>query len=244
MQIIYSKTSSKGNCSVIKSKKGSLLILDSGIQYQKVDKEIGYCLHKAEALLITHAHNDHTAHIREFLDSGIQTYVGEETRSTLNISSNIYNVGAISLNKTIHTESFAAVPLEMVHTNHDGTPCECYGFLILDKSSGEKMLWATDTQYIKNKFLPLDFYCIECNYSECSHYDEQIDYIEKVVEQRRIQSHMSVESCIKFLAQQDLSKCKEIWLLHMSNSLSEKEKKQLIRKVKTKIHQKGVIVNG
>ncbi len=244
MQIIYSQTSSKGNCSVIKSKKGALLIIDCGIQYKKVDKGIGYCLHGSEALLITHAHKDHTAYINDFISSGIHTYIGEETFEKINISANINCVSAISLNKTFYTESFSFIPLEMKHANNDGTLCECFGFLIMDKDTGEKMLWATDTQYIKNCFSPLDFYCIECNYIGEEDYFYNIDYFNKPVEKRRLGSHMSLETCIKFLKMQDLSKCKEIRLLHLSHELTDDDKKIIFKKIKKEIHVKGAIIHG
>lgn len=214
MTVLFSQTSSNGNCSIIESGDKHLLVIDAGIKYKTVDKSIGYCLHKAVGLLITHHHKDHTLYLHEFSKSGIPAYSYLPTDREFGIA------------------SFFIRPLEMVHTNSDGSPCECRGFLILDKSTGEKMLWITDTKYIKNKFPPLDYYCIECNYFEQNDYEEDLDYIEKSVEQRRVQSHMSFESCVKFLKMQDLSKCKEIHLLHLSTKMDDKERKSVVRKMK------------
>ena len=150
----------------------------------------------------------------------------------------VMNSNQIQLGHKMISDSFVISPVEMKHTNSDGTPCECYGFLILDKSTGEKMLWATDTQYIQNRFPPLEYYCIESNYFESDDYSEDINYIEKKVEQRRLQSHMSFESAVKFLKMQDLSKCKEIRLLHISSSLGENDKKKMKRKLKRELQSK------
>lgn len=235
MKIVYSSTSSKGNCSVIESSDGHLLIIDSGIKYKTVDKEIGYRIHKADALLISHIHKDHTAFLEDFIFYGIKTFISHKTLSGCNIYASKDCFWFIDESNRIDTESFSIIALEMNHTNSNGTPCECFGFLIMDKSTGEKMLWATDTQYIKNKFSPLEYYCIESNYFEKNNYDGELDYLEKSVEQRRLLSHMSFESAIKFLKMQDLSKCKEIRLLHLSNSLSEEDKKKMKRKLRSEI---------
>lgn len=112
----------------------------------------------------------------------------------------------------------------MVHTNSDGIECECCGFLIQDKKTKEKMLWATDTMYIPNRFPALDYYCIECNYFEEDNWGESIEYVQKTVEQRRVRAHMSFQTCVKFLKMQDLSKCKEIHLLHLSDSMTSFQK--------------------
>lgn len=232
MDIIFSVTSSKGNCSVIESKDRHLIIIDAGLKYRQVDKEVSYRLHKADALLITHAHKDHTAFLTDFTNCGIDSYLGCKTRSELIVGPCIGLFMPVDEKTKIETHSFLIKPIEMQHTNSDGTPCECFGFLILDKSTGEKMLWATDTQFIKNRFSPLEYYCIESNYFEQDDYNDEIDYITKSVEQRRFQSHMSFESAVKFLKMQDLSKCKEIHLLHLSTKMDDKERKSVVRKMK------------
>lgn len=238
MTILYSNTSSKGNCSVIESADGHLLIIDAGLKYRIVDKEVGYRLHKADALLITHVHDDHTHYLDDFIFNRIKVFIGHKTLSGCNIYASKDSYSFIDESNTLETDGFKVSAFELVHTHANGTPCECYGFLILDKSTGEKMLWSTDTQFIKNKFPPLDYYCIESNYFESEDYSEDIDYIEKKVEQRRLQSHMSFESAVKFLKMQDLSKCKEIRLLHLSSSLSEEDKKKMKRKLRSELKSK------
>lgn len=233
MTVLFSQTSSNCNCSVIESSNGHLLIIDCGIKYKTVDKIIGYRLHRADALLVTHAHKDHTKYLSEFTKSNIVPCIGIRTMEEMCMCpSREEYPHYLMADRRTEFDGFIVANIEMVHTNSDGTPCECFGFLIFDKSTGEKMLWATDTQYIKNKFPPLDYYCIECNYFEQNDYEGELDYINKAVEQRRVQSHMSFESCVKFLKIQDLSKCKEIHLLHLSTKMDDKERKSVVRKMK------------
>lgn len=58
MNVLYSKTSSKWNTSVIENGDGNMLIVDAGIKFEKVNSECGYMLHNAKAILLTHAHLD------------------------------------------------------------------------------------------------------------------------------------------------------------------------------------------
>lgn len=244
MEVIYTQTSSRGNCSVILSETSGLLIIDAGIKFDTANKETGYQLQRAEACLITHSHADHIAYISDFTDAGINTYLLPETRSQVpKCVSERYLHSVLPAHfgyVPYQTESFKFLALSMVHTNNDGSICPCVGYLIYDKTTKEKMLWATDTQYISNKFEPLDYYCIEANYIE-EDWGKQLSYNEKFVEQRRVQSHMSVQTACEFLRSQDLSKCKAVYLLHLSNSLTNKEREEIKRRVK-KVVGKGIKV--
>lgn len=221
------------------------MVVDTGIKFDKVNKEVGYQLHKAEACLITHAHADHTAYMSDFTEAGITAYLLSETRSQVpKCGPERYLHLVLPFHfggDSYQTESFEFLAISMAHTNNDGTPCPCVGYFIFDRASGEKMLWATDTQYIANMFTPLDYYCIEANYLEEKNYAALAPYLIQSVEMRRMQSHMSVETATTFLQAQNLSKCKAVYLLHMSHSLTDKEKKEIVKRVKT-IVGKGIKV--
>lgn len=228
MKILYSNTSSKGNCSVIQSSEGHLLTIDAGIQYSKVNREVGYILHQCRALLLTHHHFDHSGRVSEFSEIGMKVYGGEETALKTHLNG-FYDL--LRDRVQFEVDGFKVIPLSMIHTNsQDGSDCECFGFLIQDKGSGEKCLWATDTMMIPYQFPALDVYALEANYWEADDYSNsiEIEAIEKSVEMRRVRAHMSVETCASFLAKQDLSKCKEVRLLHLSNSMSKAERDGII----------------
>lgn len=239
MKILYTKTGSDGNCSVVQSDNGGLLVIDAGIKFDKVNREVGYQLHRAEACLVTHAHADHFAYVKDFLVAGINTYLLPETRLKVpKNASERYLQEVVIDNQGYKTESFVFKPVEMVHTNADGTDCPCVGWLILDRANGEKMLWATDTQFIRNRFPALEYYCIETNFFEVDDYAEDIPYLEHSVEQRRVMSHFSVEAAEEFLRQQDLSKCKAVYLLHISHSMGKAQRKELIKRIKKIVGRK------
>ena len=100
---------------------------------------------------------------------------------------------------------------------------EPYGFLLANED-GDKLLFATDTYYIKYKFPGLTHIMVECNYSEAIlNANIESRSIHKSMRNRLIQSHFSLENVKTFLAANDLSKVQEIWLLHLSDTNSDEQ---------------------
>lgn len=230
MQILYCVTGSDGNCTVIESESGKLLTIDCGIQYNKVNRAIGYRLHECKELLITHAHNDHSKFRQDFTKRGMKLYAPIE------------NASESEKTASYDLSGFRVLAFPLKHSNSDGSECPCYGFLIQDKASGEKMLWATDTQYIPYRFPALEIYALEANFWEQEDYLDELDAIEAVVEKRRVRAHMSIETAVDFLKKQDLSKCKEIRLLHMSNSVTKEEKERIIPYIQEQLGRKDLTI--
>src|SRR5699024_3504053 len=100
---------------------------------------------------------------------------------------------------------------------------EPYGFLLANKQ-GEKLLFATDTFYIRYKFKGLTHLLIECNYSmDILNENIVTGRVHKGMKNRLIKSHFSLENVKEFLKVNDLSKVQEIHLLHLSDSNSDEE---------------------
>lgn len=57
MNVLFSKTGSKGNASVI-TDCNTFIQIDAGIQPDKVNREINYRLSKVIGVLCTHVHGD------------------------------------------------------------------------------------------------------------------------------------------------------------------------------------------
>lgn len=230
MRVLFSRTGSVGNCTVIESASGQLLCIDAGIPYNKVNKEIGYRLHECRNLLLTHQHADHGAYRSVYSNRGMKVYYPEEN-AVDSAQKPLYEI-----------DCFRVISFPLVHYNSDVTGCPCYGFLIQDTTSGEKLIYCTDTAYIANRFNALEFYCIEANFWEQAEYLDNLDAIEKIVEIRRVNSHLSVQSAVDFLKKQDLSKCKEIRLLHLSGSMTAQERERIIPYIKSEIKREDINV--
>ena len=99
---------------------------------------------------------------------------------------------------------------------HDAV--EPLGYLIANKD-GEKLLFITDSYFSRYRFKGLNIIAIECNYS----LETLSPDLPEIVQDRLFKSHFSLENVIKFLKANDLSKVKEIILIHMSDGNSDEK---------------------
>ena len=120
---------------------------------------------------------------------------------------------------------FLVVPFS---TQHDAVdPC---GFLI-DCPDGNRVVFATDTYYLKYTFPKVNYFLLECNYSKEKLQRNVREGIAHPAVARRItESHMSLDRCIDTLKANDLSEVKAIVLLHTSKDNSA-EKQFIIDEV-------------
>lgn len=219
-------SSSGGNCYLVTINKDTYsrsinLLLECGLPYQKIVKKlmlIGKSITDVDAVLVTHGHNDHARAVKELRKRGKRVYSGKETLGTEN-DFTLYP-GTV---KTIARDVFVT-PFSVEH-DFDGS----LGFII--KAGKEYLLFINDCKYIKFDLsaYKFDYVMIECNY------DSQIVHIaynnakkEKSPEQYRykrlLDSHMSNTNCLRTLKTFDLSKCKAIFLMHLSDGHANEQK--------------------
>lgn len=217
------------------------LMLECGVELKKLNKLSGYALEAFDAVLTSHSHGDHSATLYEMVKRGVPCYCTAET-------SQVYGISGEGVNtidgRAFQIKTFTVQPFPLIHA-HTKTmeKCECYGFLLKSNVTKERLLFATDTQYIPQRFLHLNYVMVETNYTEKYVTDEYNGFIDE----RRIQTHMSVETAIKFLKLQDLSNVKAIIGLHLSQGKTEQaEVLRALRRATGKrcyIATEGLIVN-
>ena len=128
-----------------------------------------------------------------------------------------YNLATVA-EKVIHyAGEFSFMPFALVHD------VKCFGYLIKHPEMGQ-MAFITDTLFCHYKFRDLSQIMIEANYSE-EILDGNLDKGRTVpkVRERVVGSHMSLETCKQFLKSNDLSKVRNIVLIHLSSSNSDAE---------------------
>lgn len=212
-------SSSKGNCYLFED-SSSCLVVEAGVRLAEVKKALDYNVNKICGCIITHEHKDHSKYVGEYLKNGIKCYASAGTIKALGIES-MYLQGIAPL-KTVSIEGWRILPFK---TRHDCS--EPYGYLINNKECGT-VLFATDTYYLPNTFRGLEHILIECNY------DKDIlnrNNVNESLKKRLISSHMSIDTCIDALMANDLSRVKNIMLIHLSdnNSNAEDFKKRVRR---------------
>lgn len=193
----------------------TLLLLEAGINYK--DIQIGFDFHMSQVAgcLVTHEHGDHSKAIKDVIRKGaIDVYASKGTFSKLGIAG--HRVKPVEARKQFQLGTWTIMPFDVQHD-----VSEPLGYLLANQS-GEKLLFATDTYYIRYKFNNLSHIMVECNYS-LDILDQNIldGHVPQVMRRRLIRSHFSLDNVKDFLKANDLSRVREIWLLHLSNNNSD-----------------------
>lgn len=201
-------TGSKGNAYVLQA-GGEILLLELGIKFKDIKKALNFNLSNVVGALITHEHKDHSVGVNEAIKSGIDVYMSKGTKEEIGIES--YRINEIKSQKSFKLGGFTILPFD---TQHDVK--EPLGFLIYHPVVG-KVLFATDTFYLKYVFKDVDHILIECNYSESILTDLE------PYRARLLKSHMSLETLKDTLKTWDLKGTKDITLIHISEGNGEPE---------------------
>jgi len=203
---------SSGNLYWIKKNGNTALLLEAGIKLKDIMKGLDFKLSQIAGCLISHEHQDHSRAVVNMMKLGIDIYLSQGTLDALGLSGHRINI--IKARKQFNIGDWAVLPFKIQHDAN-----EPLGFLL---ASGEyKILYATDTAYLKYRFNGLSHIAIECNYSE--RILNQNRSIPSLLRQSIIRNHFSLENVKEFLKANDLSQVREIYLLHLSDANSNAE---------------------
>lgn len=209
IEITTIASGSTGNAYRISDGQTSLL-LEAGMSLKKIQQALNYKISDVVGCLITHEHMDHAKYTQQILDAAINCYTSQGTKDALNI--NHHRLHTVSNKTPFKIGTWTILPFDVQHDVN-----EPYGYLIQSKD-GDKLLFATDTYYIKYRFTGLNYLMVECNYCQ-SVLDDNVErgIVPRFQKRRVMKSHFSLENLVEFLKANDLSAVKEIHLLHLSD---------------------------
>ena len=208
-------SSSHGNCYLLQTPTGTLII-DAGVPFKEIQKALDFDLSRVRGCLVTHEHRDHSKAIKDVMKAGIDCYMGKGTIEALKISHHrAWIVQSSWPGYQFDLGDFTILPVEAQHD------VPCLAFLIVYNPTGEKLLYATDTYYLKNRFQGLNFLLIECNYcKETLNANVEAGLIPLTLKNRLIESHFSLDNLKEFFKANDLKAVKKIVLIHLSDGNS------------------------
>ena len=191
----------------------SVLLLEAGIKINRILQGYYDLFERVSGCLITHEHNDHAVSTAKLHDSGIKIYASKGTLKNIkSVKFAEYGYVPVTAGKQFRVGSYIVMPWQAQHDC-----AEPLGYLIYSTITKDKLLFATDTYYIPNRFVNLNYIMVECNYSEEILKENLITgSINGTLAKRLRQSHFSLENVKDFLRANDLSKVEEIYLLHLS----------------------------
>lgn len=175
---------------------------------------------------MTHAHQDHCKAARDLAKLGVDVYTSRGTIDACGLAG--HRIRTVEALQEVRVGSFQVLPFDV---QHDAP--EPLGFLFASMATGEKLLYFTDTYYIKYRFKGLTHIMAECNYdAESVRRSAEAGHtpIERVP--RLMKSHMSLETLLTMLKANDLSRLRQIYLLHLSdNNSNEAYMRESIQKL-------------
>ena len=210
MDIVVLASSSRGNCYMVGDGHTQLLI-ECGLPVRKIREGLSFGLSRVAGVLVTHEHQDHAKSTRDLLRAGIDVYMSAGTADAMMAKG--HRLHHIKAAQQCTIGSFEVLPFGVEHD-----AAEPLGFLLRSQETGKKLLYATDTYYLRYRFEGLTHIMIECNYIK-NILDANVDagIVPKVLRDRLIESHFGLDGVKEMLAANDLSRVEGIWLLHMSS---------------------------
>ena len=201
-------SSSHGNCYVVSDGETAIL-LECGISFRRIKKGLGFNLSEIRACLVSHEHKDHAKSAMDLIKSGVEVFASEGTADALGFDL----ITVIEDRVQFRVGSLEIMPFA---TFHDAA--EPLGFLVYSRVDGERLVFATDTVNLGYHFPRANLLALEANYdasilARCERMPEK-------VRKRVTNSHMEINTLCQYLRTLDLSACRTLYLLHLSNAAS------------------------
>ena len=201
-------SSSSGNAYIV-SDKDTRILLECGVSHSKLQKLSGFKLSEFQACLVSHEHKDHAKAVADLISRGMAVYMSQGTAEAM-------ETDGVTLIENMEQFNVGSLDIVPFTTFHDAA--EPLGFLVKSRVDGDVLAFATDTVNLRYKFPGLNILAIEANYDK--QILERCERIPEKVRYRITNSHMEIDTLCDYLRSLDLSECREIHLLHLSDATS------------------------
>lgn len=202
----------------------SVLLLEAGIRKKKLLSGYADLLDRVAGCLVTHEHMDHARAMDDLCSYGIDVYASLGTIEAVKVRPSklyphLHRYHMIRAGTQVRIGSWIVLPWQ---AQHDAA--EPLGFLLYSQRTRERLLFATDTYYIPNRFPQLDYIMVECNYDMSILLRNIAEGVTpESLKPRLLQSHFSLDNVRAFLSANDLSRVQHIYLLHVSDGNGDRE---------------------
>lgn len=217
---------SKGNLYQLSAGKTSLL-LDPGVPIAQIKKALNFKLSNISGCLLSHSHQDHSCAAKDIMEAGIDLFCSRETSDALALSGHRLHV--IQAMQQFKIGSWAVRPFLIPHD------VENFGFLL--QNGRDKLAYLIDSAYCPYKFRGLTYIAIGINYQkEILRENVRSCRLDPALARRIMQNHMSLATALNFFRAQDISRVKEVHILHVSSQNADKEQvKEIVQKATGKL---------
>lgn len=205
---------SSGNCYCLDN-GDSQLLLEAGVKFSRVQKMMDFNFKRVAGMLITHEHTDHSKYLNEFEKrTSIDFYTTSGTLVALDKFMYRYHPLNYLHPMQIGDWKVTAFPVE-----HDAA--EPAGYLI-ETAAGDRLLYVTDTYYVKFRFSGITHMVVEMNYAlDIASQRAQDGELVKSVRNRVFKSHFEEKTSLAFIKANLSPALQEVVLIHLSDGNSD-----------------------
>ena len=192
-------TGSSGNCYLLTTNTEETLILDAGLRIAEIKKGLNWDLRHVFGCLVTHEHKDHNKSMNDLENIGVQIFAP-------------YRNDGVKFKAPWKVRAFDLTDLndKWMHTNGDGSECQCYGFWIQHPEMGT-MIYVTDTELIKWRFKDVNHILLGVNY------DPKLLPSDDAKTNHVVRGHMSIDTACDFVKANASDKLQNVIMCHLSN---------------------------
>lgn len=206
-------SSSHGNAYIV-SDRDTHILLECGLSHRKLQKLAGFRLSHMDACLVSHEHKDHSECVAKLIAAGTPVYMSEGTALALELEGALLDAAEAMRHKSQFT--IGTIDVVPFTTFHDAR--EPLGFLFRSRTDGDVLAFATDTVNLAYRFPGVNILAIEANYDKAIL--DRCERMPEKVRHRIANTHMEIDVLCNYLRSLDLSCCREVYLLHLSDATS------------------------
>lgn len=196
---------------------GSALLLECGLPWDDIREASHYATWALDGVLVSHAHQDHARGVVDAVNSGVPCYMSGVAQSTVGV----LGWRRVGLPDLRHAQKIGSWRVRAFPVEHDSPGT--LGFAIAGPS-GESLVYVGETPYCRQRFASPEIFMVEANYSDADLTRRQAaGEIDDAQAHRLRRAHMSLETALRLLAANDLSKTRQIILCHLSDRHADAE---------------------
>ena len=209
--------------SVFSSSHGNVYLLDDGhtriliecgVSYKQLTRALGFRLTEVQGVLISHEHKDHSSCVDKLIGHGLDVYMSSGTAEALELPEKLLELAhgmEAGVGLTIGTMDI--LPFQVFHDCR-----EPLGFCVQSQVDHDIFAYAIDTVNIPYRFPGVNILALEANFDQAIL--DRCERMPEKVRKRISNTHMEIDMLCRCLDRMDLSRCRELWLMHLSDSTS------------------------